>query len=149
MLFDLAPQPGASIRPEKISLTRRNAQDFGSLRDGQPGEVAEFYKLGRLRIVLHKPVQCLIECQQVLRDLRRHDLRRFQFFANPVSAMLITTPTPSILDKNASHGFSGGTEKMSPAIPVLRRIYIDQTYIGFVHQRGGLERLSFFFATKT
>ena len=51
-----------------------------------------------------------------------------------------------MLDQNAAHRFSGGGEEMAAAVPrLIGAGGAEQTQIGFVHQRRGLQRLAGFF----
>ena len=55
--------------------------------------------------------------------------------------MTLGALAPGVVDQNAAHGFGSGGEKMGAAIPLL--VFVaDEPQPGFMHQRGGLQRLS-------
>jgi hypothetical protein len=59
----------------------------------------------------------------------------------PVASVFRPLFVPSVVDKNASHGFGSGAEEVATTIPVLRFVRINQTKVGFVNQRRRLKRL--------
>src|SRR5262245_29819098 len=47
-----------------------DAEYLSGLRDGQPGEIAKLHQFGGLRVVRSEPGLGLVQCQQVLAQLR-------------------------------------------------------------------------------
>src|SRR5262249_37403378 len=47
-----------------------------------------------------------------------------------------------VVDEDASHGFRGGREEVSPAVPVRGPVNVHEAEVGLVDQGGGLEGLA-------
>jgi hypothetical protein len=59
----------------------------------------------------------------------------------PVAVFVGLLP-PCTFDKNTPHGLRSGSEEMTPAVPVLRLVDIDQPKVGLVDQGRCLECLA-------
>jgi hypothetical protein len=47
-----------------------------------------------------------------------------------------------VVDEDAAHGFGAGGEEVAAAVPALPLLHVHQAQVGFVDQRGGLQRLA-------
>ena len=65
-----------------------------------------------------------------------------------ISAHSLTTFTTSLIDQDSAHHFCSRAKEMSPAVPVLLSVYIDQSQIRPVYQRCGQQCLARFFVNQ-
>src|SRR5262245_44000104 len=54
-------EPGAGIGPPGVRGARGNAEDFGRLSEGQPGEMPQLDKYGKLRVRRGQPRQRVVQ----------------------------------------------------------------------------------------
>ena len=109
--------------------------------DGQSAKVAQVHKSGSPGIDVCQPGESLIQCQQVLGNLRGGDLIRFESLGGAAAAAFLSMFAAGVLDEDAAHRFGRGGDEVPPIVPVRFVLRADQAQVGLVDQGGGLQRL--------
>lgn len=108
----------------------------------QPGKESEFDDLSRDRVLALQLCQSVIQRNKILAMGIQTDFDLLEFDAATVAAPFEPFLVPSPIDDNAAHRLRGGGKEVPPAIPLLSFPPIDKAQIGFVDQRGCLQRVS-------
>jgi len=112
------------------------------LLDGQPGEKTQLDQFRLALVLLFELLQGLVQGEQIDLRLGRRCRDVWQFLAVPATAGLERALVSGSVDKYAPHRLRRGSEEMPPADPLLNLFTIDEAEVGFMHQGGGLERLT-------
>ena len=86
-------------------------------------------------------VERLVDGEDFLGRRDRLDLLRPELFPGDSSAGLPTAFVTRVLDEHPPHGFGGGGEEVSAAVPAFGALLIDKPHVSLVHQGGGLQRV--------
>jgi hypothetical protein len=108
----------------------------------QTGKEAEFHQGSPLGIVSLLLVKRLVDGQ----DLVHSVVGDQEVLVKPQSPSPATALDPTLasspFDQDVAHRLGRGGEEVSPTIPVLRLVLVDETDVGFVDQGRGLQGLT-------
>ncbi len=134
-------QPGTEISPLPVQGAFGQPQDGGGLIHGQAGEIAQEYDLGLERVGGLKFLECLVDREHVIGGRLEPGACIVKFLTLASAALSWAGLAPRLFDENVVHGSSGGKKEMPSTFPGQTAAGGDPQ-IGFMNQRGGLERLA-------
>ena len=109
------------------------------------GEITEFDQLRLLWGFGFQLLKCFFNREKLIgAGIRQREEQFIQRNAFVVAAMFWTAFSSGLVHQNPPHRFSRGGEEMSPAVPVLRLLDVDEPNVRIVDERGRLQGLSRF-----
>lgn len=142
--MEFAEQPGAREGPVALGRGFRDFKDLARLFEGESREEAELDQLGVDGVGAGEGVQGDAELFGGVRGIRAGRGDGFEFGgvdAKPASAVAGGAFPASLVDENLAHGLRGGGVEVGLAVPGAR-VAAGDFQPGFMHQGGGLKRLS-------
>jgi hypothetical protein len=100
----------------------------------------ELHEPGRGGVVLFEGVEGIVNGEHFV-GAAFGDERRFGRLLTNAIALGGQLP-PSLVDENPPHRLGGGREEMRPIVPLALIVGAHEPQPGFMHQRGGLQRLA-------
>ena len=133
-------KPGAGVGPVALGGGRGNVERGGRFFNRHADKVPELDEVGFRRINGGEFFQGVVDGEQLV-ILPRGGHRQVR----NVHAVLAATVTQGafaagVVDEDAAHGFGGGGKEMRPVLPA-RVGLANEAQVGFVDERGGLQRL--------
>ena len=140
--FDAALEPGSGVCPLSIGRGARKAEYFGGVGNGETGKKVELNKLCGLLILGGEAIEGIVDRQEPVVGERSGRVGVVQFDTCELAAVLSAGLAACGFDKNAAHGFSGGGEEVAAVVPMVVAVVADEAKVGFVDERGGLQRVA-------
>src|SRR5262249_2318666 len=139
---EFAAKPCPCVNPLPIGAACGDSQDCGRLLTRQSGEIAQFHELRLKRIVFRQAMQRRVQCQEV--EVWRGCDQAVGVRAStlPAAAVLATLLAAGVVNQDAAHGLGGGGKEMPAVVPVRVAAAAQETQVGLVNQRRGLECLT-------
>src|SRR5262245_42469252 len=111
-------EPGPGVSPLAVSCCARDAERFGSLFEGQPGEEMQLNHPGGHRVFLFQPGEGPVQGHDLLRRRHRH-IVLLEVHAVPVAAVLDAFFAAGALHEDAPHGLGGRAEEVPAVAPLV------------------------------
>src|SRR5271157_926020 len=135
-------EPGSSEGPVAVGAPPADPERESGLAQGQPGEQAKLDQLGGTSVNLREPGECLVEVDQIIgRRIVGEQAVEIERRAAPAPAALEPLSVAGTIKHDSPHGLRRGGEEVAATVPGLARIRPDDTEVGLVNQRRGLECL--------
>ena len=141
-LAQLRVEPSSGERPAAVGRPQGYPQNRGRLLQGQTGETAEFQQLGRLWILAGEPVEGFVEGKHLFSRVIDGNFKPIHVNSLSVATTFESSLVASPVNQNPSHGLGRGGKQMSPVLPLLDLLDVDQPQVDLMDQGRSLEGLA-------
>ena len=145
------PAPGRAMHapaPSVASRWRGRAHRLGGFFDREPAEEAELDDARLVGVERRQALERGVERHEIEASVRRRlPAALVERDARLAAAAFERVPRAGPLDQDLTHRVRGNRAEVRPVLPAIGTI-LQKTKVGFVHERGRLQRLSGTFPTQ-
>src|SRR5579864_938486 len=139
---ELSEQPGTRKSPVTLGGPTDDAQGFSCLVEREPGEETELDQLGASGVDLCEASERFVKVDQIVgRCIVRNKAVEMERLAAPAPTAVRFLAVACAVEQDPPHRLGSSGEKVATTVPGLARIQPDDSRVGFMNKRCGLESL--------